>query len=216
MSLGLLMAFMEPGGGPFFSAQNKNRNATIVTDKFAFSGNSHTCAGWVFTNCDPVGGAICTTSGSFATITTFATSNLAAANGFGTQGFTVAPFNDCAGGTNAVMFNSWFSVATYDHTKIQFRITGLNSGKTYTLSFAGATTNGTVGARVTAVRLEGAVLSSAQTFDPGSTGAPNNTATAITTFTGIAPNGSGQIDVFVYKSGSDRAILSAMTIANEN
>lgn len=209
---------------PGYNGFNNKKASVQFTEKFNFSATSQACSGWTNIVGNPISSIRTGTGANGTTLTTVSTSNWtnsggAAFDNLGTQSGTFSIFGACSGSATAVMNNLYANNITYDHTKIQIQLANLNTGKTYTLQFTGSTQNGSSGQRVTGVRLEGSSLGTAQTFDahPGASGAGGANTSGGVTFTGVAPNGSGQINIFIYTStGTAPGILSAFSITNEN
>lgn len=189
------------------------RDAVPVKDtaKFFFTATSKTCSGWtnIFGSFTTAGAVKSGTSDGMS-ISTVALANWPGIGGTNVNdvaGTTAGTFfTDCSGTENAVMRGYALTTATYDHSKIQLKISGLSTSKTYKIMVTGSST---VANRGTGIRVEGNSLQSEQTYN-----ATNNTASGAT-FTAITPNGSGEIDVFVYRTGSNAGVISAIKIIEE-
>src|SRR6478609_964214 len=162
------------------------------TAKFFFTATSKTCSDWVniFGTSGPTG-AVKTGSMNSISISTVATANwtnISGSNVNDNAGVTNGTFfTDCSGTENAVMRGYVFNNAAYDHTKVQIKISGLTPGSTYKILATGSTS---VASRNLVMRAEGSSLSSEFTVTTTA-----NTANGIT-ITGVAPNGSNEIDLF--------------------
>ncbi len=215
----ILLFSLKAQAGPgtmFWSASKTHTTVSTPVCKFFFgSTGSNTCSGWTKLNYDP---SSATTGGTNNSITL---SNVATANWTGTGGTAAAdgtgsntwsggsPFNTCTGTSNNVTFNSWFNLDTYDHTQPQLEFSGLIAGAWYSFQVTGATNFGTAGQRISGVRFEGVNLSAEYTYNPGSSGSPNTSAT-----TGlilhIQADATGKIRGFLYKTNTDRGIFGAV------
>jgi hypothetical protein len=119
------------------------------------------------------------------------------------------------GATSNVWASCFYSYGVdYNVSFPQFRITGLDAGKTYNLRIACSDGTNGFDADPTLIRVVGSATSSTTSHNG------NNGATDVTTggtFTSIAPNGSGEIAIYINKSGvSSEYIVCNALIIKEN
>ncbi len=106
--------------------------------------------------------------------------------------------------------NSWFNydnpagAADFDEASPQVRITGLNSSYTYDILITGSIGSLGFDGNPTIYRVKGASLSSSQSISANTTN-----VTTGATFTGIQPDGSGYIHIYVNSDGG--SILGAIS-----
>jgi len=126
-------------------------------------------------------------------------------------------------GASAGVYQSiWYNYGTitparYDATKPQFKLTGLNTSKTYSIQVAGS--KGTLGfdSRNMIWQVTGATTPATQELDGGTSGSNITNVTTSLTFT-VQPNGSGEISIWMNtmasgtQGSSDLAEVCAMII----
>lgn len=189
-------------------------SGVLAVAKFSFSKTTKSCSGWNNVYGEPnISVLTGTDAATGITFTSVATANWTpnGSSGFDGNGTMSGTFfNDCSGTSSAPMYNGWVNAAVYDHAKPQGVIGGCNPAKTYTIALTGVTQGGTL--RRTDVYVEGTTLSPMKWFD-----AKANTSNGAT-FTGVSPDASGNIKIFVCADASspEQGHMDAFTVTQEN
>lgn len=202
------------------SRTESNAQARILVNGHRYASTTPDSAYFHFTNAAVVVSGRTNVSGDpttgvrSATMNTITVSSVATANWATFLG--VGSFNN--GGSAALTFftpalaeNHWFCTNTYASGTHQMLVSNLDPTKLYTIRISGRVTSGT-SARTADYRVQGnGAVSSLVNV------ATYNNTTAGAVFTGITPDGSGTIKIWVSKPGSsDLAVVNGLDVLQEN
>jgi hypothetical protein len=169
------------------------------TVSFNFSATSDTWSGWVNVTGDPSTGVRSVTANGI-TVSSVATANWSPYSGISAQngnGFYPGTYFPAA-----VMSNNWFqyngsarTLANYNATVPQLRLSGLNPDSSYILRMSGSD-GGSFVSSPTIYTIAGATVYATQSLSV------HNNASQGVTFTGIYPNSSGVISIYINTTSS--------------